>query len=104
MVDLNRLKHSQRGQKDIKIRPHFVCRTKDCLLDKPRKMSSTMNHSKFNEHPGKVWGAKKQCEVLLRDTEAEVWSVENGEVSEMGMDNEGLSDEGTTGKCNRFTP
>ncbi|XP_026677064.1 A disintegrin and metalloproteinase with thrombospondin motifs adt-1-like, partial [Diaphorina citri] len=53
--------------------------TKDCLLDKPRKMSSTMNHSKFNEHPGKVWGAKKQCEVLLRDTEAEVWSVENGE-------------------------
>lgn len=47
----------------------------------PKKKTSTMNHSKFNENPGRIWDAKKQCEILLRDTQAEVWTVENGEVS-----------------------
>lgn len=53
--------------------------SKECLQDMPKKKTSTMNHSKFNENPGRIWDAKKQCEILLRDTQAEVWTVENGE-------------------------
>lgn len=50
-----------------------LSRTKPCLLDKAvvnRDMS--LNHSRFHGLPGRKWGAKMQCELLLRDKDAVV--------------------------------
>ncbi|KAK9702439.1 ADAMTS cysteine-rich domain 2 [Popillia japonica] len=43
----------------------------DCLKDKG-KQKQQLNHSKFMEHPGMTYTAKRQCELLLRDKDAYV--------------------------------
>ncbi|RVE49347.1 hypothetical protein evm_005962 [Chilo suppressalis] len=47
-----------------------------CLLDggDDLDVSNELRHEKFGSAPGAVWGAKKQCEVLLRDVDAAPWS------------------------------
>lgn len=46
---------------------------KPCLTDKPApQTSSRLDHTRFFDLPGRLWTAKKQCEVLLRDKDAVV--------------------------------
>lgn len=40
-----------------------------CLNDR-QKVSKYLDHSIFQDVPGQKYGAKKQCEFLLRDTHA----------------------------------
>lgn len=35
-----------------------------------------LDHNKFAEKPGQAWDAKKQCELLLLDSDAKVMSAE----------------------------
>ncbi|XP_069680135.1 A disintegrin and metalloproteinase with thrombospondin motifs adt-2-like [Periplaneta americana] len=42
-----------------------------CLNDVPSKIKPDMDHeARFQDEPGQRWGAKRQCEVLLRDKDA----------------------------------
>lgn len=42
-----------------------------CLNDVPTKTQPEMDHeARFQDEPGQRWGAKRQCEVLLRDKDA----------------------------------
>ncbi|XP_049548139.1 A disintegrin and metalloproteinase with thrombospondin motifs adt-2-like [Anopheles darlingi] len=41
-----------------------------CLFETTAKEVPEYNTSKYYDHPGQVWTAKKQCEVLLTDTDA----------------------------------
>ncbi|XP_034939046.1 A disintegrin and metalloproteinase with thrombospondin motifs adt-2-like [Chelonus insularis] len=53
-------------------------KTKPCLLDKPQPRSDkSLNHEKFLTLPGREWTAKKQCELLLRDRDAQVVTLTN---------------------------
>ncbi|XP_008553570.1 A disintegrin and metalloproteinase with thrombospondin motifs adt-2 [Microplitis demolitor] len=53
-------------------------RTKPCLLDKNlNKFDKTLDHSKFLTLPGRTWTAKRQCELLLRDKDADAVSLTN---------------------------
>ncbi|KAK6624589.1 hypothetical protein RUM44_011448 [Polyplax serrata] len=45
-----------------------------CLEDAPSKPAKKLDHTKYGKQPGVVWGAKKQCEVLLRDSDAEIYN------------------------------
>lgn len=50
-------------------------RTKICLLDRPepRNVSDSANdHTRYRDLPGREWTVKKQCELLLRDKDANV--------------------------------
>ncbi|XP_014474312.1 PREDICTED: A disintegrin and metalloproteinase with thrombospondin motifs 14 [Dinoponera quadriceps] len=44
-------------------------RTKVCLLD---ASVSSFDHSRYRDLPGREWTAKRQCELLLRDKDANV--------------------------------
>lgn len=47
--------------------------TKVCLLDEANANDDeSLDHSKFFGLPGRIWNSKKQCEVLLRDKDAVV--------------------------------
>lgn len=35
-----------------------------------------LDHYKFDDKPGQVWDAKKQCELLLVDSDAKVMNTE----------------------------
>jgi hypothetical protein len=42
-----------------------------CLNDAPAKTRPDLDHeARFQDEPGQSWGAKRQCEVLLRDKDA----------------------------------
>lgn len=42
-----------------------------CLNDAPTKTRPDLDHAaRFQDEPGQRWGAKRQCEVLLRDKDA----------------------------------
>lgn len=42
-----------------------------CLNDAPTKTRPDLDHeAQFQDEPGQSWGAKRQCEVLLRDKDA----------------------------------
>ena len=42
-----------------------------CLNDAPTKTRPDLDHkTRFQDEPGQSWGAKRQCEVLLRDKDA----------------------------------
>jgi hypothetical protein len=42
-----------------------------CLNDAPSKTRPDLDHeTRFKDEPGQSWGAKRQCEVLLRDKDA----------------------------------
>jgi len=42
-----------------------------CLNDAPTKTRPDLDHAaRFQDEPGQSWGAKRQCEVLLRDKDA----------------------------------
>lgn len=43
-----------------------------CLEDTPSKPPKDLDHTKYQSLPGLVWGAKRQCEILLRDKDAEL--------------------------------
>ncbi|XP_050670666.1 A disintegrin and metalloproteinase with thrombospondin motifs adt-2-like isoform X2 [Leptidea sinapis] len=45
-------------------------------LDTPKELQ----HNRFGGYPGAIWGAKKQCEVLLRDKDASPAEVGGGNV------------------------
>jgi hypothetical protein len=57
-------------------------REKKCLQDIPAAIPADRNHGKMKDHPGQLWGAKRQCEVLLRDKDAEIQDTGNSEVTE----------------------
>ncbi|KAE8744445.1 hypothetical protein FOCC_FOCC008920 [Frankliniella occidentalis] len=45
----------------------------ECLMDRPRAPPKNMDHmGMFKDEPGQAWSAKKQCEMLLRDHDAEL--------------------------------
>ncbi|XP_034237574.1 A disintegrin and metalloproteinase with thrombospondin motifs adt-1-like [Thrips palmi] len=44
----------------------------DCLLDRPRPAKGMDHMAMFKDEPGQAWSAKKQCEMLLRDHDAEL--------------------------------
>lgn len=54
----------------------MLSQTKQCLLDQPepRNFSDALahNHSRYRDLPGREWTAKRQCELLLRDKDADV--------------------------------
>lgn len=52
-----------------------------CLEDSPPPTAKHLDHSKYEDLPGQVWGAKKQCEVLLRDKDAVLYNQEKLQVS-----------------------
>ncbi|CAG5100413.1 Similar to adt-1: A disintegrin and metalloproteinase with thrombospondin motifs adt-1 (Caenorhabditis elegans) [Cotesia congregata] len=53
-------------------------RTKPCLLDKNlENFDKTLDHSRYLTLPGRTWTAKKQCELLLRDKDADVVTLTN---------------------------
>lgn len=45
-------------------------RTKDCLLDARNRSEPSFDHSRYRDLPGREWTAKRQCELLLRDKDA----------------------------------
>lgn len=49
-------------------------RTKACLLDarNASEHSPAFDHSRYRDLPGREWTAKRQCELLLRDKDANV--------------------------------
>ncbi|XP_078034631.1 ADAMTS metallopeptidase stall [Augochlora pura] len=52
--------------------------TKPCLKDRPyNRPNNRLDHARFFDLPGRVWTAKKQCEVLLRDKDATVATLYN---------------------------
>lgn len=51
---------------------------KPCLLDKITiKSDKTLDHGRFLTLPGREWTAKRQCELLLRDKDANVVTLKN---------------------------
>ena len=38
----------------------------ECLEDRTKKMPAAINHDRFGSIPGNRWGAKRQCEFLLK--------------------------------------
>lgn len=48
----------------------LIFRQVSCLLDKPGSTQPNLNHNKFQDTPGQNFGAKRQCEFLLRDKDA----------------------------------
>ncbi|KAI4500889.1 hypothetical protein M0802_004100 [Mischocyttarus mexicanus] len=53
-------------------------KNKVCLLDKSTlKVNQYLDHARYFDLPGKVWNAKKQCEVFLRDKDATVVTQEH---------------------------
>lgn len=51
-----------------------------CLEDSPPKPQKGLDHAKYENLPGVYWGAKRQCEVLLRDKDAEIHNTVRLEV------------------------
>ncbi|XP_077269582.1 ADAMTS metallopeptidase stall [Temnothorax americanus] len=54
-----------------------LSRTKICLSDRPEESRNTSDalahdHSRYRDLPGREWTAKRQCELLLRDKDADV--------------------------------
>uniref|UniRef100_A0A453YZI8 Peptidase M12B domain-containing protein n=1 Tax=Anopheles gambiae TaxID=7165 RepID=A0A453YZI8_ANOGA len=47
-----------------------------CLFEQDSKTVAEYDTSKYYDHPGQVWTAKKQCEVLLTDKDAILASTE----------------------------
>ncbi|XP_044735482.1 A disintegrin and metalloproteinase with thrombospondin motifs adt-1-like, partial [Chrysoperla carnea] len=43
-----------------------------CLYDTPKKPNKELDHTKFLDLPGQKYTAKKQCEFLLRDRDANI--------------------------------
>ena len=54
--------------------------SQNCLNDLPRK-SAVQNHRIFRELPGQVYDAFDQCQLLLKDKDASVFSTEDLYVS-----------------------
>lgn len=52
-----------------------------CLEDVPSPPPKSMDHSKYEDQPGEAWGAKKQCEILLRDKDAELYNPDKLQVN-----------------------
>lgn len=51
----------------------------ECLFESGARRSAEvqkLDHNKFAEKPGQAWDAKKQCELLLLDSDAKVMSTE----------------------------
>ncbi|XP_067002114.1 A disintegrin and metalloproteinase with thrombospondin motifs adt-1-like [Anabrus simplex] len=48
-----------------------------CLSDVPPAPPADMNHARYLDEPGQAWGAKKQCEILLRDKDAVLQNPDN---------------------------
>lgn len=42
----------------------------NCLKDSVKHSSPSLDHTKFLNNPGRIYTAKKQCEILLRDVDA----------------------------------
>ncbi|KAL1130092.1 hypothetical protein AAG570_013031, partial [Ranatra chinensis] len=51
----------------------------DCLYDEPTMSEPGYDHTKYGDKPGEKWGAKKQCEILLRDHDAHLQDPEKTE-------------------------
>lgn len=52
-----------------------------CLNDVPTKTRPDLDHeARFQDEPGQSWGAKRQCEVLLRDKDATLLNPEKLQV------------------------
>ncbi|CAH1393194.1 unnamed protein product [Nezara viridula] len=49
-----------------------------CLYD-TAEVNNELDHRKFGETPGLVWNLKKQCELLLKDKDADIYSTGNEE-------------------------
>ena len=49
-------------------------RTKTCLLDHTNQENrkDALDHSRYHDLPGREWTAKAQCELFLRDKDANV--------------------------------
>lgn len=57
----------------------FLCSSNlECLFKSIDRHSSSavqkFDHNKFADKPGQAWDAKKQCELLLLDSDAKVMS------------------------------
>lgn len=51
----------------------------ECLFKSAARRSDKvqkLDHNKFYDKPGQAWDAKKQCELLLLDSDAKVMSAE----------------------------
>ena len=57
--------------------------SQNCLNDLPRK-SAVQNHRILRELPGQVYDAFDQCQLLLKDKDASVFSTEDLYVSLSG--------------------
>ncbi|XP_011860405.1 PREDICTED: A disintegrin and metalloproteinase with thrombospondin motifs 2 [Vollenhovia emeryi] len=57
-----------------------LTRTKVCLLDRAEPRNGTdavaHDHSRYRDLPGREWTAKRQCELLLRDKDADVVTLD----------------------------
>lgn len=51
-----------------------------CLDDSPQSPAKNFDHTKYDSNPGQIWRAKKQCEVLIRDHDAELYNPDRLEV------------------------
>lgn len=58
----------------------MITSEKKCLEDTPGSIPAERNHNRMHDHPGQLWGAKRQCEVLLRDKDAELHDKSSTEV------------------------
>ncbi|KAL0279016.1 UNVERIFIED_CONTAM: hypothetical protein PYX00_000661 [Menopon gallinae] len=45
-----------------------------CLDDSPHSPVKNFDHMKYDNNPGQIWRAKKQCELLIRDHDAELFN------------------------------
>lgn len=69
----SRAYHGTQQTKLLMLAPaNLLCyyRWAKCLNDAPSKIPTDRDHSRFRNVPGQFWGAKRQCEVLLRDRDA----------------------------------
>lgn len=41
-------------------------------MDKPGSVPPDRDHNRYQDTPGQQYGAKKQCEILLRDKDAQI--------------------------------
>lgn len=62
----------------------FLSSNLECLFKSNTRHSAAfqkLDHNKFADKPGQAWDAKKQCELLLLDSDAKVMTTETNLIS-----------------------
>lgn len=47
------------------------------MRDKPGSIAPDRNHGRYQDTPGQAWGAKRQCEILLKDKDAHISTADS---------------------------